>query len=84
MAVAYIAERNLALIDWQIWTEGDSHTARGIVSTPFTVKPFQVLLNGALAEPKPSHSVWECASAYPESDEPSTNPITGESIWLLH
>ncbi|PON21332.1 hypothetical protein TGAM01_v209783 [Trichoderma gamsii] len=68
-----------ALVEWEdaIWTEGDSHTARGIVSTPFTVKPFQVLLNGALAEPKPSHSVWECNSAYPDSDEPSTNPITG-------
>lgn len=68
-----------ALVEWEdaIWAEGDSYTARGIVSTPFTVKPFQVLLNGALAEPKPPHTVWECASAYPESDEPSTNPITG-------
>lgn len=61
----------------QIWTEGDSHTARGIISTPFTVKPFQVMLNGAVDEPAAAHSIWECASTYPDTDEMSTNPITG-------
>ncbi|RFU78048.1 gpi-anchor transamidase [Trichoderma arundinaceum] len=58
-----------ALLEWEdaIWTEGDAHTARGIIATPFTVKPFQVVLNGALNEPAPPHSIWECASTYAEA-----------------
>ncbi|KAH6607717.1 hypothetical protein Trco_004030 [Trichoderma cornu-damae] len=68
-----------ALVEWEdaIWTEGDSHTARGVIATPFAIKPFQVMLNGALDEPAPPHSIWECASTYAESNETSTNPITG-------
>ncbi|KAK4079930.1 hypothetical protein Trihar35433_1035 [Trichoderma harzianum] len=68
-----------ALIEWEdaIWTEGDSHTARGIITTPFTIKSFQVVLNGVLSEPSPPHSIWECASAYADEEDISTNPITG-------
>ncbi|PTB80657.1 hypothetical protein M440DRAFT_1348832 [Trichoderma longibrachiatum ATCC 18648] len=68
-----------ALLEWEdeVWTEGEAHTARGIVTTPLSVKSFQVVLNGVLSEPSHPHSIWECASAYPNPDEMSTNPITG-------
>ncbi|TFB03569.1 GPI-anchor transamidase [Trichoderma ghanense] len=41
------------------------------------IKSFQVVLNGVLGEPSHPHSIWECASAYANPDEMSTNPITG-------
>ncbi|KAL6881363.1 transcription factor IIIC subunit delta N-term domain-containing protein [Trichoderma novae-zelandiae] len=68
-----------ALLEWEdaVWTEGDARTARGIVTTPLSVKSFQVALNGVLSEPSHPHSIWECASAYANPDEMSTNPITG-------
>ncbi|KOS17455.1 hypothetical protein ESCO_002896 [Escovopsis weberi] len=69
-----------ASVEWEdaIWPEGDdAFVARGVIATPFVVKPFQVALNSVLAEPIKDHSPRECSSQYPGEDEASTNPITG-------
>ncbi|RFN53520.1 hypothetical protein FIE12Z_2128 [Fusarium flagelliforme] len=50
---------------------------RGVVATPFDVKPFQVSLVDA-EQPTDSHYTWECSTTYPKEGEMiSSNPITG-------
>ncbi|KAG6007019.1 hypothetical protein E4U54_000076 [Claviceps lovelessii] len=46
-----------AFVEWEnhIWQEGDSQLARGIIATPFVVKPFQVDLYLIIHQPDPSN-----------------------------
>ncbi|KAG6054616.1 hypothetical protein E4U17_003644 [Claviceps sp. LM77 group G4] len=69
-----------AFVEWEnhIWQEADSQLARGIIATPFVVKPFQVDLCADPSPPTASHSPDDCLTLYPKPDEVSTNPITGE------
>ncbi|KAG6196901.1 hypothetical protein E4U10_000571 [Claviceps purpurea] len=47
-----------AFVEWEnhIWQEDDSRLARGIIATPFVVKPFQVNLCADPSPPTASHS----------------------------
>ncbi|KAG6101952.1 hypothetical protein E4U31_003519 [Claviceps sp. LM219 group G6] len=67
-----------AFVEWEnhIWQEADSQLARGIIATPFVVKPFQVDLCADPSAPTVSHSPDDCLTLYPKPDEVSTNPIT--------
>ncbi|KAG5963673.1 hypothetical protein E4U58_003472 [Claviceps cyperi] len=67
-----------AFVEWEnhIWQEADSQLARGIIATPFVVKPFQVDLCADPSPPTVSHSPDDCLTLYPKPDEVSTNPIT--------
>ncbi|KAG6020975.1 hypothetical protein E4U41_002649 [Claviceps citrina] len=72
-----------AFVEWEnaIWHEGDSRLARGIIATPFAVKPFQVDLCAAeQSPPTGAHSPEECRTLYPQPEDVSTNPITGKSL----
>ncbi|EXV04953.1 transcription factor IIIC subunit delta domain protein [Metarhizium robertsii] len=76
----FLCSRGLVGIEadiWQIWQDSNGQMARGIIATPFVVKPFQVDL---CANPGPRlapHSPRDCSTSYPPPDEISTNPITG-------
>ncbi|KAG5980132.1 hypothetical protein E4U55_004355 [Claviceps digitariae] len=75
-----------AFVEWEnhIWHEGDSQLARGIIATPFVVKPFQVNLCANPSPPTASHSSDECLTLYPKPEELSTNPITGKFHLIIH
>lgn len=61
----------------QIWQEGDAQMARGIIATPFVVKPFQLNLCGSPSQPTSAHSTAVCSTSCPGPGKMSTNPITG-------
>lgn len=67
-----------AFVEWEdaVWQEGDSQVARGIIATPFVVKPFQVDLCADPTQPTAPHSSGDCSTLYPQPEELSTNPIT--------
>lgn len=53
--------------------------ARGVIATPFDVKPFQVAVDETAKEATEPHYTWECATTYSKEDEQtSLNPISGE------
>lgn len=53
--------------------------ARGVIATPFDVKPFQVAVDETAKEAAEPHYTWECATSYSKEDEQtSLNPISGE------
>ncbi|KAK2589417.1 hypothetical protein QQS21_012907, partial [Conoideocrella luteorostrata] len=68
-----------AFVEWEdaIWQEGHAHMARGIIATPFVVKPFQIDLSGNPVQPSASHSTRDCSTLRATAEELSTNPITG-------
>ncbi|RGP75304.1 hypothetical protein FSPOR_926 [Fusarium sporotrichioides] len=68
-----------ACVEWQdqIIYDGDKPTARGVITTPFDVKPFQVSFEAEAEGPSEPHYTWECSTTYPkESEVVSSNPIT--------
>ncbi|KAF5010906.1 hypothetical protein FDECE_2934 [Fusarium decemcellulare] len=65
----------------EIVLEDEKPVARGVISTPFDVKPFQVSFLDAAKEPSEPHYTWECSTTYSKDDEvTSTNPISGLMI----
>lgn len=54
--------------------------ARGVIATPFDVKPFQVSFDETAEEASDEpHYTWECATTYSKEDEQTLlNPISGE------
>ncbi|KAF4963669.1 hypothetical protein FSARC_8313 [Fusarium sarcochroum] len=69
-----------AYIEWedQIIFEGENPTVRGVIATPFDVKPFQVSFVNYAKEPTGAHYTWECSTTYSKEDEEvSSNPISG-------
>ncbi|KAJ3465501.1 hypothetical protein MRS44_006159 [Fusarium solani] len=55
--------------------------ARGVIATPFDVKPFQVAVDETAKEATEPHYTWECATTYSKEDEQtSLNPISGLMI----
>lgn len=72
-----------AYVEWQdqIVYNGDKPTARGVITTPFNVTPFQVSFVADSEVPPEPHYTWECSTTYPkESEVLSSNPITGLMI----
>ncbi|CAM1511309.1 Fc.00g088220.m01.CDS01 [Cosmosporella sp. VM-42] len=68
-----------AFVEWDdtIYVEDGNSIARGIIATPFDVKPFRVVLSDPPRAPVEPHYTWECSTTYPKDDEKiSTNPIT--------
>ncbi|KHN95711.1 Peptidase C13, legumain [Metarhizium album ARSEF 1941] len=61
----------------QVWQHNDERMARGIIATPFVVKPFQVDLCANPAACPAHHSPRDCSTLYPGPGETCTNPITG-------
>ena len=62
----------------QIYMEEDKPVARGVIGTPFDVKPFQVSLFDDLQTTAEPHYTWECGTTYSKEEEStSTNPISG-------
>ncbi|KAL2267129.1 hypothetical protein VTJ83DRAFT_4406 [Remersonia thermophila] len=59
-----------------IWTHGDTMSCRGLISTGFSLRPFEVALRGGpMAAPGP-HKVWDCRTAYrDDGSDASQNPI---------
>ena len=52
--------------------------ARGVIGTPYEVKPFQVSLTEDPRAPLDPHYAWDCSTTYANGSEGvSTNPITG-------
>lgn len=69
-----------AFIEWEntIYMEEDKPVARGVIGTPFDVKPFQVSLFDDLQTTAEPHYTWECGTTYSKEEEStSTNPISG-------
>ncbi|KAH7165584.1 peptidase C13 family-domain-containing protein [Dactylonectria macrodidyma] len=69
-----------AIIEWEdsVNMEGGDPVARGVLGTPFDVKPFQVSYTAPPQEVREPHYTWECSTAYPKEEEHiSKNPITG-------
>lgn len=68
-----------AFVEWEdaIWHEGRAQMARGIIATPFVIKPFQVNLCGRPSPSAAQHSTTDCATLVPHAEETCTNPITG-------
>ncbi|TWU76419.1 hypothetical protein ED733_006852 [Metarhizium rileyi] len=68
-----------AFVEWEdtAWQENDAQMARGIIATPFVVKPFQVDLCANPSQATEPHSPRDCSTLYPPAEEMSTNPITG-------
>lgn len=65
----------------QISMEDDKPLAKGVIGTPFDVKPFQVSLSDPPKEPGEAHYTWECSTTYPKEEENiSKNPITGMNL----
>ncbi|KAL4729394.1 hypothetical protein ACLX1H_003811 [Fusarium chlamydosporum] len=72
-----------AYVEWQdqIIYDGDKPTARGVITTPFDVKPFQISFVADASRPTDPHYTWECSTTYPKEGEVvSSNPITGLMI----
>ncbi|KAF4999144.1 hypothetical protein FGRMN_2672 [Fusarium graminum] len=70
-------------IEWedQIMYDGDKPIARGVIATPFNVKPFQVSFLDHENQPTGAHYTWECSTTYSNEDELiSSNPISGLMI----
>ncbi|KAM0321968.1 hypothetical protein ACHAPQ_009193 [Fusarium lateritium] len=70
-------------IEWedQIVYDDDKPIARGVIATPFDVKPFQVSFLDCDDEPAGAHYTWECSTTYSKEDElVSSNPISGLMI----
>ncbi|KAM0206461.1 hypothetical protein ACHAQI_008188 [Fusarium lateritium] len=70
-------------IEWedQIVYDDDKPIARGVIATPFDVKPFQVSFLDCDNEPAGAHYTWECSTTYSKEDElVSSNPISGLMI----
>lgn len=66
----------------QICSENDKPVVKGVIGTPFDVKPFQVSLSDPPKKPEEPHYTWECSTTYSNDKEnTSTNPITG--AWHL-
>jgi hypothetical protein len=62
----------------QISMDGGTPVARGVIGTPYEVKPFQVSLTDEPRAPAEAHYTWECSTTYARDNEGlSTNPITG-------
>lgn len=68
-----------AFVSWEdiIWNEKGVFTARGVIATPHTVKPFQINLTGPLGEAVGPHATEMCATTYPAASDTATNPIVG-------
>ncbi|KAJ4270452.1 hypothetical protein NW762_002134 [Fusarium torreyae] len=69
-----------AHIEWedQVVFDGENPTARGVITTPFDVKPFQVSFMNDAKESTGAHYTWECSTTYSKEDEEiSSNPISG-------
>ncbi|KAI9903410.1 hypothetical protein N3K66_002762 [Trichothecium roseum] len=74
-----------ASVHWEdrTWTESNGDvTARGLITTPFDVKPFQVSLTTPGQQqqsPIRPHPASACSTSYPANplDNSRTNPITG-------
>lgn len=58
--------------------EHDKPVVRGVIGTPFTVKPFKVSFAEEPQSVPEAHYTWECSTTYPQDDEVSANPITGK------
>ncbi|CAJ0549093.1 Ff.00g027060.m01.CDS01 [Fusarium sp. VM40] len=70
-------------IEWedQIVYDDDKPIARGVIATPFDVKPFQVSFLDCDSEPAGAHYTWECSTTYSKEGElVSSNPISGLMI----
>jgi hypothetical protein len=61
----------------QVWNEDGTHVGRGVITTPFVIKPFQVALTGPLNPPADRHTISQCATSYAKEEDMATNPITG-------
>ncbi|KAI5463201.1 hypothetical protein BGZ63DRAFT_505263 [Mariannaea sp. PMI_226] len=69
-----------AFIEWEnsVCMEDDKPVVRGVIGTPFDIKPFQVSLFDVPQASGEPHYTWECSTTYPkEGETTSTNPITG-------
>jgi hypothetical protein len=51
------------------------NVARGVVCTPFEIKPFQVNVGSSPSPPVKLHPTGECGTTYPQSS--ISNPISG-------
>jgi hypothetical protein len=61
-----------------VYDDDDKPIARGVIATPFDVKPFQVSFLDCDNEPAGAHYTWECSTTYSKEDElVSSNPISG-------
>ncbi|KAK0636583.1 hypothetical protein B0T17DRAFT_613298 [Bombardia bombarda] len=60
-----------------VWTRGGINYCRGIVSTGFHIKPFEVALFGGAPYHQESHTPKVCGTTYSDEtiDEPTENPI---------
>ena len=68
----------LQLTQSQVIFDGENATARGVIATPFDVKPFQVSFMNDAKESTGAHYTWECSTTYSKEDEEiSSNPISG-------
>lgn len=68
----------LLLISFKIVYDDDNPIARGVIATPFDVKPFQVSFLDCDSEPAGAHYTWECSTTYSKEGElVSSNPISG-------
>lgn len=62
--------------------EGDRPVVRGVIGTPFDVKPFQVSPLDETQAPAEPHYTWECSTTYSKEEESLLkNPISGN--WLM-
>ncbi|KAK0715052.1 hypothetical protein B0H67DRAFT_232908 [Lasiosphaeris hirsuta] len=61
----------------QIWTQGPVKTLRGLIATPFHLKPFEVTLVGGPDFDFTPHTPGDCGTVYSDDkiDPPSYNPI---------
>ncbi|KAK7409457.1 hypothetical protein QQX98_008365 [Neonectria punicea] len=69
-----------AFIEWEdsICIENGKPVVKGVIGTPFAVKPFQVSLSDPPKKREEPHYTWECSTTYSnEGENTSTNPITG-------
>ncbi|KAF5020505.1 hypothetical protein F66182_7468 [Fusarium sp. NRRL 66182] len=71
-----------AYIEWEnhVVYDGGKPTARGVIATPFDVKPFQVSFVNCAQDTTSAHYTWECSTTYSKDEEVSSNPISGLMI----
>lgn len=65
-----------AFVEWESKTfiKDGRNVARGVVCTPFEVKPFQVNVGSSPSPPVKLHPTGECGTTYPQSS--ISNPIS--------
>lgn len=65
------------LIMSQVWTSDTKQTVRGVICSPWEVKPFEISVNGPSRPQVSEHATTVCRTTY--SNNSNQNPITGIS-----